>query len=413
MSHGSTGSRPQAAEGVVRPSALATSLEWLISPVGKESFFQDYWEKKPLVVNREQRNYFESLFSLDEADRVLTTLDRRYPDVTLKNANREITGDDYTVGDDALDVAKVYQLFGEGSTISFAHLDTVVPSLASFRRSLESEFSCLCQTNVYLTPAGAQGAKPHYDTHDVFVIQVAGSKQWTLYGTPVELPLAAQDFDPAVHEQGAPTLEFELEAGDVAYIPRGVVHDARSGDNISLHITAGILRTTWTDVLLEFVAEASLNDPAFRKSLPPGFAREEFDRARARATLRDLLRRLSTKSNFEAILDRFVDEFIAACPPLLRGQMAQMAALDRVTIDSRVGARAGLISRMRTEPESTSVDCYGRKITFPIHARDAVRFALSHSEFVVRELPGDLDDAGKLALVRRLIREGLVVAFAT
>jgi len=413
MSHGSTGSRSQAAEGLVRPSALATSLEWLISPVNKKCFFQDYWEKKPLVVNRKRRNYFETLFSLDEADRVLTTLDRRYPDVTLKNASREITGDDYTVGDDALDVAKVYQLFGEGSTISFAHLDTVVPSLASFRRSLESEFSCLCQTNVYLTPAGAQGAKPHYDTHDVFVIQIAGSKQWTLYGTPVELPLAAQDFDPAVHEQGAPTLEFELEAGDVAYIPRGVVHDARSGDNISLHITAGILRTTWTDVLLEFVAEASLNDPAFRKSLPPGFAREEFDRVQARATLRDLLRRLSTKSNFEAILDRFVDEFISACPPLLRGQMAQMAALDRLTIDSKVGARAGLIFRIRTEPESTSVDCYGRKITFPIHARDAVRFALSHSEFVVRELPGDLDEAGKLALVRRLIREGLVVAFAT
>ena len=413
MSHGSTGSRPQAAEGVVRPSALATSLEWLISPVGKESFFQDYWEKKPLVVNREQRNYFESLFSLDEADRVLTTLDRRYPDVTLKNANREITGDDYTVGDDALDVAKVYQFFGEGSTISFAHLDTVVPSLASFRRSLESEFSCLCQTNVYLTPAGAQGAKPHYDTHDVFVIQIAGSKQWTLYGTPVELPLAAQDFDPAVHEQGAPTLEFELETGDVAYIPRGVVHDARSGDNISVHITAGILRTTWTEVLLEFVAEASLSDPAFRKSLPPGFAREAFDRVQARAALRDLLQRLSTKSNFEAILDRFADEFISACPPLLRGQMAQMAALGRLTIDSKVGARAGLIFRIRTEPESTSVDCYGRKITFPIHARDAVRFALSNSEFVVRELSGDLDDAGKLALVRRLIREGLVVAFAT
>ncbi len=73
MSHGSTGSRSQAAEGVVRPSALATSLEWLISPVGKESFFQDYWEKKPLVVNREQRKYFESLFSLDEAIVVILT----------------------------------------------------------------------------------------------------------------------------------------------------------------------------------------------------------------------------------------------------------------------------------------------------------------------------------------------------
>src|SRR5207249_2371503 len=244
------------------------------------------------------------------------------PDVTLKNANRAITGDDYTVGADALDVTKVYQLFEEGSTITFAYLDTVVPSLASFRRSLESEFSCLCQTNVYLTPAGAQGAKPHYDTHDVFVLQIAGSKHWTIYGTPVELPLAAQDFDPAVHEQGAPTLEFDLKAGDVAYVPRGVVHDARSGDNVSLHITAGILRTTWTDLLLEFVAEASLNDPAFRKALPPGFARQDFDRAPARETFRSFLQRLSAEPNFDAMLDRFVDEFISRCPPPLRGQMA-------------------------------------------------------------------------------------------
>ncbi len=390
--------------------ALASSLEWLISPVSKKHFFQDYWEKKPLVVGRKQRNYFESLFSLDEVDRVLTTLDRRYPDVTLKNANREITGDDYTVGDDALDVAKVYQLFGEGSTITFAYLDTVVPSLTSFRRSLESEFSCLCQTNVYLTPARAQGAKPHYDTHDVFVLQVVNSKRWTIYGTPVVLPLTGQDFDRSVHERGDPTLEFELEAGDVAYIPRGVVHDARSGDNVSLHITAGILRTTWTDLLLEFVAEASLNDPAFRKALPPGFARQDFDRAQAREAFRSLLQRLSAKPNFDAVLDRFVDEFISTCPPLLGGQGAQMAALDCLAIDSVAGARAGVISHMRTDGESTSVDCYGRKITFPIHAREAVRFALSNSEFVVRELPGDLDDAGKLALVRRLIREGLVVA---
>jgi len=244
-------------------------------------------------------------------------------------------------------------------------------------------------------------------------LQIAGSKHWTIYGTPVELPLAAQDFDPALHEQGAPSLEFELKAGDVAYIPRGVVHDARSGDNVSLHITAGILRTTWADLLLEFVAEASLNDPAFRKALAPGFARQDFDRTRARETFRSLLQRLAAKPNFDAVLDRFVDEFISECPPLLRGQMAQMAALDRLTIDSVAGARAGVISRLRINAESASVDCYGRKITFPLHASEAVRFALSNPEFVVRDLPGDLDDAGKLALIRRLIREGLVVFRAT
>lgn len=403
----------QADGELVSPSGLGPSLQWLINPVSTEVFFKEYWEKQPLVIKRNQPNYFSSLLSLDEVDRVITTLDIRYPNVTLKNADREITADDYTLRGESLDVAKVYQLFGEGSTITLAYLDTVIPTLASLCRNLESEFSFPFQTNAYLTPAKAKGAKHHYDTHDVFVLQVVNSKQWTTYGTPLELPLAGQDFDSTIHERGAPTLGFELDAGDIAYIPRGVVHDARSGEDVSLHLTVGVLSYTWADLLLEAAANLSLSDLAFRKALPPGFARQEFDRAQARETFGNLLQQLSAKSNLDAILDRFVDEFISTCPPLLRGQMAQMAALDRLTIDSVVGARTNAVSHIRTDGESTSVDCYGRKLTFPVHASEAVRFALSNSQFVVWKLPGDLDDKGKLTLVLRLIREGLVVALST
>lgn len=392
------------------PSEPHYSLEWLIHPTGKQQFFETYWEKRPLVVNRNQPDYFGSLLSLDEVDRVLTTLDRKYPDIMLKNASRELTSSDYTVGGGSLDIAKVCQLFAEGSTIALAFLDTVVPPLASFCRRLESEFSFPLQANIYLTPPRAQGAKPHYDTHDVFVLQVTGSKKWTIYGTPVELPLPGQDFDASIHEIGAPTLEFELEAGDAAYIPRGIAHDAHSTDTVSLHITAGVLRYTWADLLLEMVAQASLNNPAFRKSLPPGFARTEFDRAPAREALRTLLQQIPAASNFDAVLDGFADEFISSCPPLLRGQMAQMAVLDRVTIESAVGARAGVVFRLQADEELISVDCYGRRITFPPHVLDAVRFALTTSRFTIRDLPGGLDDAGKLTLVRRLIREGLMMA---
>ena len=413
MSYPLAGSSSQVSEGGAFPSGARPSLEWLISPSSKELFFERYWEKQPLVVRRNQPDYFTPLLSLDEVDRVITTLDRRYPDITLKNASREIAAAEYTVGGDSLDVVKVYQLFREGSTITLAFLDTVIPALAVFCRSLENEFSFPFQANVYLTPAAAQGAKPHYDTHDVFVLQVTGSKKWTVYGTPVELPLPGQDFDPAVHERGDPTLEFELDAGDVAYIPRGVVHDARSTASVSLHITAGILRYTWTDLLLELVAKAGLGDPAFRKALPPGFAQQEFDRAEARRALRDLWQRVCAESNLEAALDSFADEFISACPPLLRGQMAQMAVLDRVEADSVVGARTGVIARLRANEEPTSVECYGRRITFPSHAREAVRFALGNSRFRVRDLPGGLDDAGKLTVIRRLIQEGLVMVLPT
>ncbi|MGH9710018.1 MAG: hypothetical protein ACRD37_05695, partial [Candidatus Acidiferrales bacterium] len=178
-----------------------------------------------------------------------------------------------------------------------------------------------------------------------------------------------------------------------------------------------VLRYTWTDLLLEFVAGAALNDPAFRKALPPGFARPDFDRRQARETLRNLLQKISVKPDFDAALDEsldhFVDEFMSVCPPLLRGQMAQVAALDRLTINSVVGARLGVISRVQTNAESMTVECYGRKVTFPSHAHETVQFALNHAKFTARDLPGDLDEAGKLAVVRRLIREGVVANLST
>jgi ribosomal protein L16 Arg81 hydroxylase len=396
----------------VSSSEVSPSLDWLIDPVPKEIFFNQYWETQPLVVRRNKKQYFGSLFSLDEADRAITTLNLTYPNITLKNANREVKAGDYTAGNGTLDVASVYQLFNEGSTIVLAFLDTVIPTLTSLCRSLERELNFPLQMNAYLTPPRAQGARHHYDTHDVFVLQIVGSKRWTMYGTPVELPLSGQDFDSKIHQQGPPTMEFELKPGDLAYIPRGVVHDARSSEDLSLHITLGILCYRWADLLLELVADASVKDPAFRKALPPGFAREGFDARYANETLQNLLQRLATRSDSDSILSRFSDQWISACPPVLRGQMDQIALIDQVKIDSLVGARPSVVSCIRTECSSASIYAFGRKISFPAHAAEAVRFALSQSRFSVRDLPGNLDDNGKLVLVERLIREGLMLVLA-
>ena len=391
---------------------VPVSLDWLIHPITEASFFKEYWEQKPLVVRRHQKDYFSSLLSLEEVDRAITTLNLTYPTITLKNAAKEVGPADYTATSGALDVAAVYQLFNEGSTIVLAFLDDVLPSLTSLCRALERELSFPLQANAYLTPGRAQGAKYHYDTHDVFVLQITGSKHWTMYGTPLELPLSSQEFDSKTHEQGAPTLEFELEAGDVAYVPRGVVHEARSSENSSLHITVGILCYRWADLLLEFVADASLKDPAFRRGLPPGFAREDFDRSHAQEIFGSLLKRLATNADCATTLGHFADRWISARPPLLNGQMGQLALLDRLRMESVVGARSSAAFRILKNGSSTSVYAFARKIGFPAQAEDALRFALNQSRFSIRDLPGNLDDSGKLVLIRRLVREGLMVVLA-
>src|SRR5579864_9198272 len=109
MSSPKPGFSSQVNDERVFPPETRPSLEWLINPVSRKAFFESYWEKQTLVVKRDQPNYFNSLLSLDEVDRVLTTLDRRYPDITLKNASKEIKSDDYVIHDDRLDIAKVYQ----------------------------------------------------------------------------------------------------------------------------------------------------------------------------------------------------------------------------------------------------------------------------------------------------------------
>jgi ribosomal protein L16 Arg81 hydroxylase len=382
-------------------------LAWLLDPVTPRQFFAEYWERKPLILHRQQADYYRQLLSLDDVDRVLTTFDRKHPDVTLKDARRELTSDDYTTDGETLDVARLYDLFAGGATITLAFLDTVWPPLDEFCRQLESDWNCPFQTNIYLTPPAAQGAKPHYDTHDVFVLQLEGSKRWTLFGRPVETPLAGQEFDPKSHPLGPVTQEFELRAGDVAYVPRGVAHEARSTSEISLHITTGALRYTWTDLLLEFVAAASLGDPELRRSLPPDFASADFDRSTLGATMRNLLARVVKSGKLDAAMDTIVENFIASRREPLRGQLAEVASLPQLRSGSCVQARPGVQFRLRSEADALLIEAGARTIRFPAHARAAVERALSGEPVQVHELAG-LDAEGQLTLARRLIREGLL-----
>ncbi len=88
--------------------------------------------------------------------------------------------------------------------------------------------------------------------------------------------------------------------------------------------------------------------------------------------------------------------------------MEQILALPSITPKHRAGARANLVYRWRIHDGQFIVSCYGAEMRLPEHAAETARHALENHDFVIEDLPGDLDDAGKLVLVRRLVREGMV-----
>jgi hypothetical protein len=239
-------------------------------------------------------------------------------------------------------------------------------------------------------------------------LQVAGSKEWRIFGTPIEVPLPDQAFERGM-DIGAEVERFILEPGDTLYVPRGVAHDAVATDDASLHITTGLMFRTWADMLMDAVIAKASRDPAMRRALPPGFANPDADMEALTATYMEHAGKL-TDLPVDKLVHRAREDFLSARPPHVAGQMAQLAALETLTIDSRIGARPHLVYALThdTEDEKIRLSCHGAEMVMPDFAATAMEFCLTTSAFRLADMQGELDDAGKLALAKRLIREGLM-----
>ncbi|MEP7031355.1 MAG: cupin domain-containing protein [Pseudolabrys sp.] len=390
------------------------NLARLLQPISAAAFFSEYWEKHPLHISRNAPDYYASVLTLDQIDPLLTILP---PDgVLLTDAAAETAieiGDmiraDRTAATAALDVVKACQSFASGATIIIRDAHKRIASLMALTRTLESELGCPCKANLYMTPARGKGLDTHYDTHDTILLQIAGSKEWTIFDSPVQLPLDNQHADTQKPPAGKQTLSCTLSAGDLLYIPRGYLHHGRSCDDTSLHATVGVMSYRWADVLLEAVSDLCLNDPAFRRALPVDFGRGSLDMAATRKVFDDLLQRVRDNTQLEPALARLADQFVVGRSALVPGQIRQVMLARTLTLDDAVGVRPGLIYAMQRQGDMVRIRAHGRDIQLSADASEAVTFALETPAYRVRDLPGDLGDDGKLTIVRHLILEGLVL----
>ena len=102
------------------------------------------------------------------------------------------------------------------------------------------------QANAYVTPPSSRGFSAHYDVHDVFVLQLAGRKHWTIHAPVLARPAARPAVGTAVGRGGRgrassePAIDTVLEPGDALYLPRGWLHAATALGEVSAHLTVGI-----------------------------------------------------------------------------------------------------------------------------------------------------------------------------
>jgi ribosomal protein L16 Arg81 hydroxylase len=379
----------------------------LLWPLPKEDFLSQHWEKKHLLIERGNPRYYDALFSKDDVDRVianghLASTDCRVamdgtvlsPSLYLSTRSPKLR--------DKIDPDRIYGLFNQGATIILEAVDRWCRPLADMGRKFENELTLGFQANVYFTPPNALGFGAHFDTHDVFILQIYGRKLWRLYESSLELPLVSQK--DKLNTVPDCVEEFYLNEGDVLYIPRGVIHDAPTDDHYSLHITVGIIPFTWSDLLSTLLLQASHADPNFRKSLPIGF-RTGLNLSLCRENVSRLFSSILDKVDVAKTLEDDKVRFITTRNSRLNGHLNSLLDINRLTLDSTVGVRHNGTSHFKLVGDSIVLAFPSAELELPAFVEPHLTFMAQRREFQVKEMPDDLDDESKLVLARRLIKE--------
>jgi ribosomal protein L16 Arg81 hydroxylase len=381
-------------------------------------FVEKHWGEGPLLTR--SPGGFDDLFSADAVDELVADRGLRTPFVRMAHEGSVLASSRFTgaggfgaeIGDQ-LDSAKVLAEFAGGATLVLQGLHRTWEPIATFTRQLVSDLGHPAQVNAYVTPASSRGFDPHYDTHDVFVLQIAGRKHWTIHEPVHKHPLADQpwtDHRAAVAAQAekAPTIDAVFEPGDMLYLPRGWIHSAVAQGGTSIHLTIGVRAATRHDMLAELLAGAG-DDPQLRAPLPLGVDYTDpssfaADLIETIAAAQRLLGSADGAGIAEA-LERAFQSSVRAAPVRPLATVELIGSLEPHAI---VGWRNARAAQIVDDADAVRIVLDGRSITLPTEASAAVH-SLRERDHAAGALPG-LDEGSSLVVSRRLLREGVLVA---
>ncbi|MFF5083832.1 cupin domain-containing protein [Actinoplanes sp. NPDC000266] len=387
-------------------------------------FAAAYWGRVPLLSRAAELagpDGFADLLSPAAVDELLSRHGLRTPFLRVAQRGTVLPAGRFTggggagaeIGDQVID-DKVMRLYAEGATLVLQGLHRLWPPLIDYSRRLGAELRRPLQVNAYLTPPQSQGFSTHYDTHDVFVLQVDGTKRWRLHEPVLADPLEKQAWGGRADEVGAtaegePAHDILLEPGDALYLPRGWLHSAEAQGARSLHLTIGV-RAMTRYAMVEELLGLALDDARLRATLPYGVDVSDPEAIEPELTetveaLRDWLSTVEPAQVAERLRAR---DWPSARPEPV-SPLAQLDFAAGLGPDDEIRAREGLRWRLAGDgAEHVVLRLVGRTMRFPAYCAPALRLALSGAPVRVGDLPLQ-DDADRMVLARRLLNEALAV----
>lgn len=382
---------------------VESSLAWLLQPLTVRTFLDEVWAVTHHHVERSRAGYFDRLLHGPSAVEELLERVRPEPSaLRLVRGGESEAADAYRCPDGSLDLARVRSAFADGYTIVVNGVEQYVRAIASLSHSIEVELNFPTRVNAYLTPPESTGFEPHYDPHDVLVLQIQGSKVWRLSDGAAVPPHEIQRREGVGGDIPLPS-ELRLEAGDVLYLPRGRVHAAATTTEPSVHLTVGIHAPTVLTLFTHALHALSLSDDRLHVRLPPRHLDDDAVRASLVGLMRDVVDDPSVVAGGLAAMEEVLVRR-GRCPPV--GRIADSVGIDGQTVVARYQP---LYARVVADGGGATLQFAQLSIGVAADHGAALRFiAKSTKAFRVRELPG-LTAPQQKELARMLLAAGFLV----
>jgi hypothetical protein len=383
-------------------------LGWLLAPLKVETFLTEIWGQSHYHVSRSSSEYFDAL--LDGTASVDQLLGSFRPDLSLVRLVRENDKKEpyhYRRSDGGLDVAGIGHDFADGYTIVLESIHRYVRAIGSLLHAIEVELNFATQVNAYFTPPESQGFVPHYDEHDVLILQIRGSKIWHLYDGVDVAPRAALRHEPVAADTLPSPTDVRLEVGDVLYLPGGRVHAAEATSEVSVHLTVGVLAPTLLLLVTRALNSLSGSYDRVHTQLPPRYLDDPDVRATLGVLVRDVVEALEQPSVISAGLGSLADDLVrrGQSPPVGQAITNAIGVAGHV----RVVKYQPLFSRVTETSDGVALHFAQLVVNAAPDHSEALQFLSKSTEpFRVCDLPG-LSEAQQTELARTLIANGFLV----
>jgi bifunctional lysine-specific demethylase and histidyl-hydroxylase MINA len=302
--------------------------------------------------------------------------------------------------------ARIAQFHARNYSVRFPELRPLAPALDHLARALEMLLQQPVSSSAFWSQGGMR-APVHYDDHDLLVVQLLGAKRWHV-GNSSELPntwayAAAESMELGAHSS------FDVQPGDLVYLPRGTVHSVESTAE-SLHLSIGFTPLTLREALIAALDQLADVDRALRATVGGrlGYQVRGAGLERLTPLLLDGVERLRTACRtpgfLAAALQLRATRTVAALAPL----PAPDAPPPALGLDSELEHTAVAFCHLTARAGKIDFTYPGGHLYLHAGVDQGLLYMVNTPRFRIRDVPGDLGDEVRIALAASLVGVGFL-----